>query len=164
MHRSFLNIIFLGKISQKIREIEPEQSRQKAICENINERIKERYHKGLNAFKDTIFNNPFNYAIKQETELVKYQKILNELKDKISSRFKEVNLGAIEEYEELKTRYNFLTAQKEDISKAIEDLYKVVKKINNITQERFIKTSNLINENLGVYFRNFLKAETLSLY
>ncbi|MBW1649085.1 MAG: chromosome segregation protein SMC [Deltaproteobacteria bacterium] len=142
----------LEKIYRKIREIEPEQSRKKATCENINERIKERYHKSLDEFKETIFNNPFNYAVKQETELFEHQKKLTELKDKITSGFNEVNLRAIEEYEELKTRYDFLTAQKQDINKAIEDLYKVVKKINNITRERFIKTFNLINENLGVLF------------
>ncbi len=142
----------LGKIYGKIREIEPEQSRLKATCENINERIKERYHKNLYEFEETVFNNSFNYAVTEETELVKYQKQLTELKDKIASGFEEVNLRAIEEYEEFKTRYDFLTAQKDDINKAIEDLYKVVKKINSITRERFIKTFNLINENLGVLF------------
>ncbi|MBW1616375.1 MAG: chromosome segregation protein SMC [Deltaproteobacteria bacterium] len=142
----------LEKIYGKIRAIEPEQSRQKATCENINERIKERYHKNLEEFEETAFNNSFNYAVTNEAELIKYKKELIKLKDKIASGFNEVNLRAIEEYEEFKTRNDFLTAQKEDINKAIEDLYKVVKKIDGITREKFIKTFNLINENLGILF------------
>ncbi len=106
----------------------------------------------MDEFQDTIFNNPFGYSIKIETELVEYQKSLTELKDKITSGFGEVNLRAVEEYEEFKTRHNFLTAQKEDINNAIDNLYNVVKKINNVTREKFIKTFNLINETLKVLF------------
>jgi chromosome segregation protein len=59
-----------------------------------------------------------------------------------------VNLGALVEYEELKTRFDFLTTQEEDLLKAVDDLHKVIKKIDNKTKEKFITTFTQINEKL----------------
>ncbi len=79
------------------------------------------------------------------------------------SRIGDVNLGAIDEYDELKTRYDFLMEQQEDLNKAIQDLYKVIKKINRITQERFINTFNAVNEKLAEVFPRLFEGGTAKL-
>lgn len=61
-----------------------------------------------------------------------------------------VNLVAIEEYEETEQRYNFLTAQHDDLVKAKEQLVDILTKINGQTKEMFAETFAKIREN----FRN----------
>ena len=69
----------------------------------------------------------------------------------------DVNLGAIKEYEELKERFDFLSAQRDDLVKAIDDLHKVIRKINRITQERFMATYEQVNEKLAEVFPTTLR-------
>ena len=64
----------------------------------------------------------------------------------------DVNLEAIEEYKEQKARYDFLCEQRDDLVNAIEGLHKVIRKINRITQERFLDTFARINEKLAEVF------------
>ncbi|MCL2102612.1 MAG: chromosome segregation protein SMC, partial [Syntrophorhabdaceae bacterium] len=49
----------------------------------------------------------------------------------------EVNLVSIQEHEELSTRYDFLTKQKEDLELSLDDLNKAIQRINRTTRERF---------------------------
>ena len=79
------------------------------------------------------------------------------------ARIGDVNLSAIDEYDELKTRYDFLVEQQEDLERAIQDLHKVIKKINRITQERFINTFNAVNEKLAEVFPRLFEGGTAKL-
>jgi chromosome segregation protein len=51
-----------------------------------------------------------------------------------------------------------LCEQRDDLVKAIDGLHKVIRKINRITQERFLDTFNRINEKLQEVFPRCLKA------
>ncbi len=64
-----------------------------------------------------------------------------------------VNLVAIEEYEELKKRFEFLTQQKEDLEKAKVSLHEAIQKINKVTRELFLATFRQIQTNFQEYFR-----------
>jgi chromosome segregation protein len=57
----------------------------------------------------------------------------------------EVNLMAIDEYQELEERYNFLTMQQEDLYKSLEGLQSAIAKINRTTRKRFRETFDLVN-------------------
>jgi chromosome segregation protein len=57
----------------------------------------------------------------------------------------EVNLMAIEEYQELEERYTFLTVQQEDLYKSLEGLQSAIAKINRTTRKRFRETFDLVN-------------------
>ena len=79
------------------------------------------------------------------------------------SRIGDVNLAAIEEYGELKDRYDFLCEQRDDLLKAIEDLHKVIQKINKISQEKFLKTFEQVNEKLNTVFPRLFDGGTAKL-
>jgi chromosome segregation protein len=49
----------------------------------------------------------------------------------------EVNLSSLEEHKELSDRYAFLSSQKEDLEKSLEDLARAIQRINRTTRERF---------------------------
>ena len=66
-----------------------------------------------------------------------------------------VALGAIEECQELSTRYAFLKAQEEDLVKSTEDLKTAISKINKTTEGLFIETFHALNQRFGETFTSF---------
>ncbi|MBA4396114.1 MAG: chromosome segregation protein SMC [Syntrophus sp. (in: bacteria)] len=60
-------------------------------------------------------------------------------------QFGEVNLLALSEYEELKQRFDFLTAQAADLHHSLETLQKTIARINAVTRERFAETFAAVN-------------------
>ncbi len=58
----------------------------------------------------------------------------------------DVNLAAIEEYEEESKRLEFYTTQKADLETAIADLEKAIAKINKESRVRFLQTFELVSQ------------------
>ncbi len=64
-----------------------------------------------------------------------------------------VNLVAIEEFEELKSRFEFLTKQQSDLLTAREQLMGTIQKINRTTRQMFTETFAKVNDEFRVYFK-----------
>ncbi len=64
-----------------------------------------------------------------------------------------VNLVAIEEFDELKGRFEFLTKQQSDLLTAREQLMATIQKINRTTRQMFIDTFVRVNEEFKTHFR-----------
>ena len=60
--------------------------------------------------------------------------------------FGEVNLLALAEHEELKTRYEFLTGQIADLNASLETLQKTISRINTVSRQRFAETFAGVNQ------------------
>jgi len=135
------------EILEKRRTLELEQSQLRLKQGNISDRIEEKYHRSLETLRPEI-----------EERLSEIGKTLQEMESELAilkeriARIGDVNIGAIDEYDELKTRFEFLSGQEEDLIKAMDDLQKVIKKINTITQARFLETFNKVNERLAEVF------------
>lgn len=76
---------------------------------------------------------------------------VKELKSKLN-RIGEVNLSAIEEYDELIGRYEFLSQQYQDLQDSKEQLRKVIDRINRICSKRFKETFDAVNERFTKVF------------
>lgn len=76
---------------------------------------------------------------------------LGELKSLIES-MGEVNLLAIQEYEEAKIRLDFLTEQEADLVQSLEALDQAIKKINRTSRKRFAETFAAVNEKFKEIF------------
>ena len=140
---------------QKIRLLELEQSQQNIKRENLVSRLEEYYHKSLFELRTEFSQQADETPETQKLSMDEMEEELTHYRNKIAN-IDDVNLGAIKEYEQLETRFNFLTEQRDDLVRAVEDLHKVIRKINRITQARFIKTFDLVNEKLsGVFPRLF---------
>ncbi len=57
----------------------------------------------------------------------------------------DVNLMAIEEYQELDGRYQFLCSQRDDLEESLRSLQKAIQRINSTTRKRFLETFQLVN-------------------
>ncbi len=77
---------------------------------------------------------------------------IQQFKDKIES-YGQVNLVAIDEFDELKKRFDFLNTQHEDLIKSKESLHEAILKINRTCRKMFLDTF----EKLAVEFKNYFR-------
>lgn len=63
-----------------------------------------------------------------------------------------INLTAIEEYETVKERYEFLMGQKKDLEGAIDALKTAIRRINKTSRERYVEAFRLVNEKFQQIF------------
>jgi chromosome segregation protein len=106
--------------------------------------IQEHYHLDL-----TMEDLP---ASEEEVvDLEKSEARLQRFRDRVA-RIGEVNLTAIEEYEEQQQRHDFLTAQRDDLVQSLEGLKKAISRINRTTRKRFLQTLEAVNRKLAEVF------------
>ena len=90
------------------------------------------------------------------------RKQLAEIKSAIRS-LGSVNVSAIEEYKEVKTRYDFLGEQLADVEKSKFELNKLINQLTSQMQELFILGFNKINENFQKTFIDMFGGGSASL-
>jgi chromosome segregation protein len=139
------------KSLEKFRMLELEVSQLQLKRENTANRLEERYQSGFEYLKSEFGQDDAAKAIIADLTIEAMETNLKNSREKIA-KIVDVNLGAIKEYEQLKDRFDFLETQRDDLLKAIEDLHKVIKKINKITQQKFMETFNNINVKLMEVF------------
>jgi chromosome segregation protein len=101
------------------------------------DQIRERYMLNL----PEIFEQHLN----REGDVSTAETELKDLRDKLA-KIGEVNLSAIEEYDETAKRYEFLVQQQADLNEAKEQLKRVIDRINRICSRRFKETFDLVND------------------
>ena len=69
----------------------------------------------------------------------------------------DVNVGAIEEYKTVSERYEFLTAQRDDLNQAIEELNSVIRDIDATIKTRFKESFDAVVENFEATFTELFK-------
>ena len=140
----------LGKLGEAKMAIEAERSRSDKRMKELNDhvinatnavgRLEQKKATGEMEEKQILDKLWENYelshsaAMEQRVELestAKAQKRISELKRGITT-LGSVNVGAIEQFEQINTRYTYLTGQRDDVTKAKEELLGV---IENITGE-----------------------------
>jgi chromosome segregation protein len=143
----------LEDIRQKIHEDEMQVSEYQLKLQHLQESIRERYGTTLSP---SIGSSPAEFPKEEMT------KRLAELKSAMEG-FGEVNLMAIEEYQELKQRHDFLTEQQADLHQALDSLRKAIIRINRTTTKRFLETFHLVNEKFIEVFSRLFKGGQASL-
>ncbi len=127
----------LDELRQQINEMEI-QCREVALNgENLRKIIAEKHDIDLKSMVDGFTK------IEEEklTELI----ALLEKNKQIIDEFGEVNLLALNEFEELDKRYNFLSAQISDLNTSLNVLQRTITRINKISRARFAETFEAVN-------------------
>jgi len=114
------------------------QSRELQLeIEHMLQAFQERYRIDLSSPEIRAeYNKEFDEAVAEERCDYLHKRI-----DEIG----EVNLMAIDEYQELEERYLFMTEQQEDLQKSLEGLQSAIAKINRTTRKRFRETFDQVN-------------------
>ncbi len=131
-------------LSEKIQTVKLARAERAIRRDSAASRVLERFGRELAVLRQ----EPELPDLSGEEDFKAADAEVNELREKIS-RMGDVNTAAIAEYAEEKERHDFLVRQKDDLLAAIDDLEKVIRKINRFTQERFMETFARVNEKLG---------------
>jgi len=137
----------LEEVRQKIHEEEMRASELQMKLQHLQETMKDRYGTALST---SIGAGP------EELPRDQMSSRLEELKRAMEG-FGEVNLMALEEYQELKQRHDFLTEQQSDLHQALDSLKKAIIRINRTTTKRFMETFELVNERFKEVFARLFK-------
>lgn len=142
---------------QLLKELRSEDDRQRKMIaetslklstllmelENLETQLKERFRLGIDeiAVTETDAGLDDEQLASRQIEL---QKQVDE--------FGEVNLTAIEEYQELEQRHTFLAEQKADLEESLQSLQQAIQRINRTTRKRFAETFAQVNEKFREVF------------
>jgi chromosome segregation protein len=143
----------LEEARRKIHEEEIQASEIELKLQHLQESVRDRYGTTLS----TSLGSSLTELPKEEMS-----KRLAELKSALEG-FGEVNLMALEEYQELKQRHDFLTEQQTDLHQALDSLRKAILRINRTTTKRFLETFHLVNEKFKEIFLRLFKGGQASL-
>ena len=142
-----------GHMEQARRQNE-EWIRQQAKAESNRDRLADKLNKLMLALTDE-FKMSFEEASKQANELENLAQSEQALKDleKAIKALGPVNIDAIEQYDEVKTRFDFLSGQREDVLAAKNLLLETINDMNDEVKERFKSTFEAIRESFRVTFK-----------
>ena len=140
----------LDQARQQNEEWIRKQTRAEAKKEKVSERL--RY---LQAQLTDQYQISYNEALEKAHELENLTLAEQEVKDleKAIRSLGPVNLDAIEQYEEVHNRLDFLNSQRDDILSAKNLLLVTITEMNDEVKERFKSTFEAIRESFKVTFR-----------
>lgn len=148
----------LDENNVKLKDIDKQFMELKESIFKVESRIEKlESNKEANNFKlFEDYNLTYLQAIElRDDEIEINKKILETLKKDIKS-LGNVNMDSIEEYKEIKERYDFYSEQKEDLQKSIEAIEEIIKDLEEHMKIQFKEEFAKINENFKyVYNRLF---------
>lgn len=145
IHDRYTEIISAkSKVQANMNEaqLQLEQARMREA--HLVEHIRERYQLELPQVYE-------QHMHREGADEAQAQEQLKDLKEKIG-KIGEVNLSAIEEFDEISNRHEFLNKQYTDLIDAKEQLKKVIDRINRICTRRFKETYEAVNERFQKVF------------
>jgi chromosome segregation protein len=144
----------IDALRERIGRARMEQSEIRFKLDGLSETVREKYALELPAVFEQYVSPDFSAV--EVREKVERKKTLRQ-------RLGEVNLTAIKEHEALKERYQFITAQRQDLIDSIESLEAVIQKINKTSLERFMETLEQTNSKLKEVFPILFNGGTAGL-
>ncbi|MDU0201389.1 chromosome segregation protein SMC [Paenibacillus sp. MAH-36] len=132
----------LKQVEESLHQTEVRVTRLDVELENLLKKLGEEYELSYELAKE-------RYPVPEDIQGT--QSKVREIKREITS-LGDVNLGAIEEYARISERYEFLSAQKNDLIEAKTTLYQVIREMDQEMSKRFKTTFDAIRSHFGVVF------------
>ncbi|MGZ4111860.1 MAG: chromosome segregation protein SMC [Tumebacillaceae bacterium] len=134
--------IALKNLEQLVHHNEVKVNRLDVELNNALTKLAEEYHISFELARER-YPMPEEFTITKQ----KVQQFRREIE-----RLGDVNFGAIEEHARMTERYTFLSEQRDDLVKAIEQLYEVIREIEAEMSKRFHDHFNAIRDQFVVVF------------
>jgi len=137
-------------LRERTREIREDINKAKIKEAEIDFRIKSILSQvskemGINLQED------YGRYLEEDYSKAQYELKLNDHK-LTKERIGEVNLLAINDYDKLQERYEFITKQRQDLLSSIDSLNHAIKRINKISKQLFLSTFGKVDEKFKEVF------------
>lgn len=134
----------LRHIQSQMTEMQVDKAKQETEVSNYLLRLNDEYKMTFEFAKEEYSKEINMNEAKETVRLLRHQ---------IES-LGHVNLQAIEDYEEVSTRYETLNSQRLDLIAAQDSILKAIEEMDEIMVTRFSETFEKINKEFNVVFRN----------
>ncbi|UQB01499.1 chromosome segregation protein SMC [Pediococcus pentosaceus] len=132
----------LHQAESQLKEIEGSLTLVQSRIEMAIDKLTQEYEQTFESVQNVIIQNVEDESLERELKLLR--RGLNELGT--------VNLGAIEEYDRVSTRYNFLRDQKNDLADSKAQLEQSIAEIDQEAGQRFKQTFDQVAEEFSSVF------------
>lgn len=158
------------KLEQEDASLKLQNSRIRDLEKSIREKevLLNRYDIELDHMLLTL-NEEYSLTFEKAKEEYQLDIEAEEAREKVNlykRNIKEigmVNILAIEEYERVSTRYEFLRKQKEDLNHAEETLLEIMREMDTVMKEEFLNTFKEIEKEFKGVFKELFKGGDASL-
>jgi chromosome segregation protein len=156
-----------GKIAETENELTALR-RKKDNAEVIENALKDERNSlrlELNALKERLsveFNVDIHDLLENETNAGEDEQEIREKTEKLKKQLDEfgaINPMAVEAYNEMNERYNFIQAQKKDLGDARASLLATIQEIDDTAREKFMASFLAVRENFIKVFRSLFNEE-----
>jgi chromosome segregation protein len=135
--------VLLGRAQSEIEKMQIEVTEIRTEVKDLHANFAERFSRDLSEYETRIPDLQPNRDLRPR---------LAELREEMR-KLGQINLMAPEEFAEVKDRFDFLTGQLGDLTRAREDLKRVTTEIRTESTELFLDTYNKIKKNFHTVFR-----------
>lgn len=117
----------------------------------------------------TKLNEELDLTLAEAQEIAVNIENVHDIKESINSYKRKitvlgtVNLAAIEEYDEVKEKYEFMSSQEEDLQKSKEELLSVIYEMTTKMKELFKENFKVLNKNFNETFKELFKGGSAEL-
>lgn len=150
----------INEVSEIINKEEGELNK-KEIAKAKVEMERDNHYTKLNEELELTLAEAMEIATEVE-DTVKYKETISKLKSKITA-LGTVNLAAIEEYEEVKEKFEFMFSQEQDLEKAKGELLGVIEELTENMRSLFKENFKILNENFKETFKELFKGGNAEL-
>ena len=140
-------------LKEQLVKIDVKKTKTAQDIEDIINKMWEEYELTPNSCEN--YEKPANVA--------QTQKRVKEIREKIK-KLGSINVDSIEEYKQLKERYDFMCEQRLDLEDAIAKLKKIINEMTQVMKEQFSEKFKIINKNFNEVFKELFgggKAELI---
>jgi chromosome segregation protein len=131
-----------GELQSDLARSEVKRGRMEAALDEVKNKLWEQY--------ELTYENAAKWSTEIESPVIAQRKV-NELR-RLIKELGNINIGAIEEYEKVAERYQFLTVQRNDVEDSRAKLMNVITDITNEMKKQFVDHFRIINENFKIVF------------
>jgi chromosome segregation protein len=143
------------RLSTEVGQLELRDGQIRMTRQVIADQIADRYQLDV----ESILHDYHLRALITETQ----ESRLAELRELIERMGTDINLTAIEEYAEVSQRFEFLSAQKIDLERAVDQLQRAIDKINRTSRKLFKDTFDAVNATFREVFPRLFRGGQAAL-
>lgn len=142
------------ELLHKQSELKEQSAEVRIEVNSLRERMSVEFKVELGELSEVaLFDKPLeNYDLHQiESQVLK-------IRDRVQN-FGEINPMAVEAFNEIKERYDFISGQKKDLEEAKASLLETIAEIDQTAKEKFLETFVQVRENFMKVFRELFKED-----
>ena len=145
--------LILNKEESEINRLEIQKAKRESEKDSYYTKLNDELELSLEEAKDIA---------KEVSDVDEYKENVSDLKRRVTA-LGVVNLASIEEYIEVKEKYEFMYTQEQDLEKAKEELNTVILEMTDKMKEVFSENFKILNENFNETFRELFKGGNAEL-